>query len=313
MKRRTSKIKDISGYIRSMPTGATVRETNRIQVAESQRLSKMLCGILSTKQLSDVVETVRKPEKMADVLQNGLKACGLLLENNGSVRTMHRNTALDMYHAPRNIDEELDRLAEELDRLAEEYGTEYLAEHLLCHPSNLASIQMAKADCKHMHGWYSKKELQTDHHTDIDIDHYAAIFIKHMISEYLATEVTTDLNANANANDLNANDLNATDLNANANTNVTAPLEDQFASDPTLSTACVVDVLQRFLFAGEYFNPEIGASHTLELAIVDAIAYIKELINTRKALIDARKALIDARKELVKACKALVVQETNNK
>ena len=119
MKRRTSKIKDISGYIRSMPTGATVRETNRIQVAESQRLSRMLCGILSTKQISDVVETVRKPEKMADVLQNGLKACGLLLENNESVRTMHRNAVLDMYHAPRNIDEELDRLAEELDSLAE--------------------------------------------------------------------------------------------------------------------------------------------------------------------------------------------------
>ncbi len=297
MKRRTSKIKDISGYIRSMPTGASVRETNRIQVAESQRLSRMLCGILSTKQLSDVVETVRKPEKMADVLQNGLKACGLLLENNGSVRTMHRNTVLDMYHAPRNIDEELDRLAEELDRLAEEYGTEYLTEHLLCHPSNLASIQMAKADCKHMHGWHSKKELQADHHTDtdididIDIDHYAAIFIKHMISEYFATEVTTDLNANTNTN---------------ANTNVTAPLEDQFTSKPTLSTACVVDVLQRFLFAGEYFNPEIGASPTLELAITDAIAYIKELISTRNALIDTRK-------ELVKACKALVAQETNNK
>lgn len=303
MKRRPSKIKDISGYIRSMPTGATVRETNRIQVAESQRLSKMLCGILSTKQLSDVVETVRKPEKMADVLQNGLKACGLLLENNGSVRTMHRNTVLDMYQAPRNIDDEL-------DRLAEEYGTEYLTEHLLCHQSNPASIQMAKADCKHMHGLYSKKELQADHHMDIDIDHYAAIFIKHMISEYLATEVTTDLNANANANaNTNAN----TNTNVNVNTNVTAPLEDQFTSDPTLSTACVVDVLQRFLFAGEYFNPEIGASPTLELAIVDAIAYIKELISTRNALIDARNALIDARKELVKACKALVVQETNNK
>lgn len=306
MKRRTSKIKDISGYIRSMPTGATVRETNRIQVAESQRLSKMLCGILSTKQLSDVIETVRKPEKMADVLQNGLKACGLLLDNNGSVRTMHRNTVLDMYHAPRNIDEELDRLAEELDRLAEEYGTEYLAEHLLCHPSNLASIQMAKADCKHMHGLYSKKELQADHYADhyadIDIDHYATIFIKHMISEYLATEVTTDLNANTNTN-----------VNVNANANVTAPLEDQSTSDPTLSTACVVDVLQRFLFAGEYFNPEIGASPTLELAIADAIAYIKELISTRNALIDVRSALIDARKELVKACKALVVQETNNK
>lgn len=312
MKRRTSKIKDISGYIRNMPTGATVRETNRIQVAESQRLSRMLCGILSTKQLSDVVETVRKPEKMADVLQNGLKACGMLLENNESVRTMHRNTVLDMYHAPQNIDDELDHLAEELDRLAEEYGTEYLAEHLLRHPSNLASIQMAKADCKHMHEWHSKKELQADHYADIDIDHYAAIdidhyaaiFIKHMISEYLATEITTDPNANANAN---------ANTNANTNVTVTAPLEDQCTSDPTLSTACVVDVLQRFLFAGEYFNPEIGASPTLELAIADAIAYIKELISTRNALINVRSALIDARKELVKACKALVVQETNNK
>lgn len=37
-------------------------------------------------------------------------------------------------------------LDEELDRLAAKYGTEYLAEHLLDHPSDLASIHMAQVE-----------------------------------------------------------------------------------------------------------------------------------------------------------------------
>ena len=37
-------------------------------------------------------------------------------------------------------------LDDELDRLAAKYGTEYLAEHLLDHPSDLASIHMAQVE-----------------------------------------------------------------------------------------------------------------------------------------------------------------------
>lgn len=237
-------MKDISEHVKNTAKKATVEETSKVQAAEAQRLGEMLCGMFSAKQFSEVVETVRKPEMMADTLLQGLKACGLLLENEGTVGTLHMNVELDMYPAPRNLDEEL-------DRLAEKYGTEYLAEHLLDHPSDLASIQMAKAESEYMRGRHSRKEPHVGRHT--------AIFVEHVISDRLAMEAMAELKA-------------------------AAPLEDQITGDPTLPEACVVDVLQRFLLAGEYFNPEIGASPTLELAIADAVAYIKELMDLRKVL-----------------------------
>lgn len=237
-------MKDISEHVKDTAAKATVEETNKVQTAEVQRLSKVLCGMLSTKQFSELIETVRKPEKMTDTLLRGLKACGLLLENEGTVGTLHMNVELNMYPAPRNLDEEL-------DRLAEKYGTEYLAERLLDHPSDLASIQMAKAESEYMRGRHSRKEPHVGRHT--------AIFVEHVISDRLAMEAMAELKA-------------------------AAPLEDQITGDPTIPEACVVDVLRRFLLAGEYFNPEIGASPTLRVAIADAVAYIKELMDLRKVL-----------------------------
>lgn len=173
-------MKDISEHVKDTAAKATVEETNKVQTAEVQRLGEMLCGMLSAKQFSEVVETMRKPEKMTYILLQGLKACGLLLENEGTVRTMHINVKLDMYPAPQNLDEEL-------DRLAEKYGTEYLAERLLDHPSDLASIQMAKAESEYMRGRHSRKEPHVGRHT--------AIFIEHVISDRLAMEAMTELKA----------------------------------------------------------------------------------------------------------------------
>lgn len=85
------------------------------------------------------------------------------------------------------------------------------------------------------------------------------VFVEHVIGDRLANEAMAELKA-------------------------AAPLEDQITSDPTLPEACVVDVLQHFLLAGEYFNPEIGASPTLKLAISDAVTYIKELMDLHKVL-----------------------------
>lgn len=237
-------MKDISEHVKDTAAKATVEETNKVQTAEVQRLGEMLCDMLSAKQFSEVVETVRKPKKMADMLLQGLKACGLLLENEGTVGALHINVKLDMYPAPQNLDEEL-------DRLAEKYGAEYLAEHLLDHPSDLASIQMAKAESEYMRGRNSRKEPHVGHHT--------AIFIEHVISDRLAMEAMAEHKA-------------------------AASLEDQITGDPTIPEACVVDMLQRFLLASEYINPEIGASPTLKFAIADAVAYIKELMDLRKVL-----------------------------
>lgn len=117
-------MKDISEHIKDVANNATIEETNKIQVAEALRLSKVLCGMFSTKQFNELIDIVRKPEKMADILLNGLKACELLLEDDKPYGTLHMNVELDMYIAPRNIDEEL-------GRLATKYGTEYLAEHLM--------------------------------------------------------------------------------------------------------------------------------------------------------------------------------------
>lgn len=245
-------MKDISEHIKDTAAKATVEETNKVQTAEVQRLGEMLCGMLSAKQFSEVVETVRKPEKMTYMLLQGLKACGLLLENEGTVGTLNINVKLDMYPAPRNLDEEL-------DRLAEKYGTEYLAEHLLNHPSDLASIQMAKAESEYMRGRHSRRRSGHRSRKEPHVGRHTAIFVEHVISDRLAMEAMAELKA-------------------------AVPTEDLDTGEPTLPEACVVDVLQRFLLAGEYFSPEIGASPTLKLAIADAITYVKELMDLRKVL-----------------------------
>jgi hypothetical protein len=180
--------------------------------------------MLGDKQMIDVASIVSSPDVMANVLKDGLDATGLLLDDKKSAGTLRMNVELDMYLAPRNLDEEL-------DRLVTKYGTEYLAENIV--------------------GRHNRKEPHVGRHT--------AIFVEHVINDRLAMEAMAELKA-------------------------AVPLEDQITGDPTLPEACVVDVLQRFLLAGEYFNPEIGASPTLELAIADAVAYIKELMDLRKVL-----------------------------
>lgn len=138
-------MKDISEHIKDVANNATIEETNKIQVAEALRLSKVLCGMFSTKQFNELIDIVRKPEKMADILLNGLKACKLLLEDDKPYGTLHMNVELDMYVAPRNIDEEL-------SRLATKYGTEYLAEHLMGNssthrrPKHSIKLQRLRAD-----------------------------------------------------------------------------------------------------------------------------------------------------------------------
>lgn len=139
------KMKDISEHVKDTAAKATVEETNKVQTAEAQRLSKVLCRMFSTKQFSELVDIVRKPEKMSDILLNGLKACELLLEYDKPYGTLHMNVELDMYIAPRNLDEEL-------DRLAEKYGTEYLAERLMGNsstrrrPKHSIKLQRLRAD-----------------------------------------------------------------------------------------------------------------------------------------------------------------------
>lgn len=145
MKRVMNKMKDISEHIKDVANNATIEETNKIQVAEALRLSKVLCGMFSTKQFNELIDIVRKPERMADILLNGLKACELLLEDDKPYGTLHMNVELDMYIAPRNIDEEL-------SRLAAKYGTEYLAEHLMRNsstrrrPKHSIKLQRLRAD-----------------------------------------------------------------------------------------------------------------------------------------------------------------------
>lgn len=191
-------MKDISEHVKDTAAKATVEETNKVQTAEVQRLSKMLCGMLSAKQFSELVDIVRKPEKMTDMLLQGLKTCGLLLENEGTVGTLHINVKLDMYPALQNLDEEL-------DRMAEKYGTEYLAERLLDHPSDLASIQMAKAESEYMRGRRSRRHSRrhSGHHSghrsrkEPHVGRHTAIFIEHVISDRLAMEAMTELRAAA--------------------------------------------------------------------------------------------------------------------
>jgi hypothetical protein len=219
-----NKMKDLSERIKDTAKKSAIEETKKEQAAARLRLAEVICHMLGDKQMIDVASIVSSPDVMANVLKDGLDATGLLLDDKKSAGTLRMNVELDMYLAPHNLDEEL-------DRLATKYGTEYLAENIV--------------------GRHSRKEPHVGRHT--------AIFVEHVISDRLAMEAMAELKA-------------------------AAPLEDQITGDPTLPEACVVDVLQRFLLAGEYFNTEIGASPTLELAIADAVAYIKELMDLRKVL-----------------------------
>lgn len=230
-------MKCVSKHIQDTAKRATVEETSKVQAAEAQRLGEMLCGMFSAKHIIEVVETVRKPETMAEALKAGLEATGLLLVEANSMGTLRMNVGLNMHPAPRNFDEEL-------DRLAEKYGTEYIAEQLLKHTSSLANIKTARAEAERERGSHSRQE---------------PVIGKHSVSygELHGVEAATNIKASA-------------------------PTEDLDTGEPTLPEACVVDVLQRFLLAGKYFSPEIGASPTLELAIADAITYIKELMDLRK-------------------------------
>lgn len=229
----------VSKHIQDTAKRATVEETSKVQAAEVQRLGEMLCGMFSAKHIIEVVETVRKPETMAEALKAGLEATGLLLVEANSMGTLRMNVGLNMHPAPRNFDEEL-------DRLAEKYGTEYVAEQLLKHTSSLANIKTAKAE--------AERERERGSHSRQE-----PVIGKHSVSyvELHGVEAATNIKASA-------------------------PTEDLDTSEPTLPEAYVVDVLQRFLLAGKYFSPEIGASPTLELAIADAITYIKELMDLCK-------------------------------
>lgn len=227
----------VSKHIQDTAKRATVEETGKVQAAEAQRLGEMLCGMFSAKHIIEVVETVRKPETMTEALKAGLEATGLLLAEANSMGTLRMNVGLNMHPAPRNFDEEL-------DRLAEKYGTEYIAEQLLKHTSSLANIKTARAEAERERGSHSRQE---------------PVIGKHSVSyvELHGAEAATNIKASE-------------------------PTEDLDTGEPTLPEAYVVDVLQRFLLAGKYFSPEIGASPTLELAIADAITYIKELMDLCK-------------------------------
>lgn len=229
----------VSKHIQDTAKRVTVEETSKVQAAEAQRLGEMLCGMFSAKHIIEVVETVRKPETMAEALKAGLEATGLLLVEANSMGTLRMNVGLNMHPAPRNFDEEL-------DRLAEKYGTEYIAEQLLKHTSSLANIKTARAE--------AERERERGSHSRQE-----PVIGKHSVSyaELHGVEAATNIKASA-------------------------PTEDLDTGKPTLPEAYAVDVLQRFLLAGKYFSPEIGASPTLELAIADAITYIKELMDLRK-------------------------------
>lgn len=236
-------MKCASKHIHDTAKRATVEETSKVQAAAAQRLGEMLCGMFSAKHIIEVVETVRKPETMTEALKAGLEATGLLLVEANSMGTLRMNVGLNMHPAPRNFDEEL-------DRLAEKYGTEYIAEQLLKHTSSLANIKTARAEAE------CEREREREHGSH---SRQEPVIGKHSVSyvELHGVEAATNIKASA-------------------------PTEDLDTSEPTLPEAYVVDVLQRFLLAGKYFSPEIGASPTLELAIADAITYIKELMDLCK-------------------------------
>lgn len=230
-------MKYVSEHIKDTAKNSIVEETEKVQAAARLRLAEVMVNHFLVKQFAEVVETARKPEIMAEALKAGLEATGLLLDEADSMGTLRMNVGLNMYHAPRNFDEEL-------DRLAEKYGAEYIAEQLLKHTSSLANIKTAKAEAEHEHGSHSRQ---------------APVIGKHSVSydELHGVEAATNLKASA-------------------------PTEDLDTGEPTLPEACAIDVLQCFLLAGKYFNPESGAWATLELAIADAITYGKELMDLRK-------------------------------
>lgn len=220
---------------KSVVEKSVVEETEKVQAAARLRLAEVMVSRFLVKPFAEVVETARKPEIMAEALKTGLEATGLLLDEADSMGTLRMNVGLNMYPAPRNFDEEL-------DRLAEKYGTEYIAEQLLKHTSSLANIKMAEAERER--GSHSRQE---------------PVIGKHSVS-YVAlhgVEAATNLKASA-------------------------PTEDLDTGEPTLTEACAIDVLQHFLLAGKYFNPESGAWATLELAIAGAITYGKELMDLHK-------------------------------
>lgn len=178
---------------------------------------------------------------------------------------------------------------------ADEYA-ECLAEHLLDHPSNLDGELDRLAE---KYGTECLAEHLLDHPSNL-----ADIQMAKAESEYMrGRHIRKDPHAVSNR----------LAMKAMAELKAAAPLEDQITGDPTLPEACVVDVLQRFLLAGEYFNPEIGASPTLELAIADAVAYIRELMDLHKVPISISKELMDIRKDLRYIRKVLAAQEDDCK
>lgn len=232
-------MKYASEHIKDTAKNSIVDETEKVQAAARLRLAEVMVNRFLVKPFAEVVETARKPEIMAEALKAGLEATGLLLDEADSMGTLRMDVGLNMHPAPRNFDEEL-------DRLAEKYGAEYIAEQLLKHTSSLANIKTAKAEAEREHerGSHSRQE---------------PVIGKHSVSyvKLHGVEAATNLKA-------------------------AAPTEDLDTDEPTFPEACAIDVLQRFLLAGKYFNPESGAWATLELAIADAITYGKELMDLRK-------------------------------
>lgn len=217
-------MKDLSERIKDTAKKSAIEETKKEQAAARLRLAEVICHMLGDKQMIDVASIVSSPDVMANVLKDGLDATGLLLDDKKSAGTLRMNVELDMYLAPRNLDEEL-------DRLATKYGTEYLAENLVERHIRCMPV----------------------------VGKHTISYVERVIADRKSVEATTELRA-------------------------ACQTEDTVDGEPTLPEACVIDVLQRYLLAGEYFSPEIGASPTLELAIADAVAYVRELMDLRKAL-----------------------------
>ena len=130
-------MKCVPEHINDTIKKSVVEETEKVQAAARLRLAEVMVNRFLVKPFAEVIETASKPEIMAEALKTGLEATGLLLDEADSMGTLRMNVVLNMHPAPRNFDEEL-------DRLAEKYGAEYIAEQLLKHTSSLANIKTAE-------------------------------------------------------------------------------------------------------------------------------------------------------------------------
>lgn len=192
---------DMKEHIEAEAKRIAVKAREEFQDAALSRLTDVLAFYLERGEYS-----------LAQSLNLSLDAVDLVLVDRNGPESIQVRVDLDVYSAPRNLDEEL-------DRLATKYGTEYLAEHLLAHPSHIADLQMLKAESE---------------------DKPNPIIVKQLAGSELSPDT-------------------------------------------------VVKVLEAFLLKGEYFNIEFGPSPTLEVAVADAITYIREGVKLAKILDDDLK------------------------